>query len=118
MAKLNFNNLNRPVLELTMADEAETTFIVTTPTEGLVEELEATLPELKGVLGAKNNAAIDACYDLAARLISCNLTGAQVTADDLRTKYWPADRVTNMLHLLAFYNGYMDFLSEIQNEKN
>ena len=118
MAKLNFNTIRRPVLELTMMDEAKTDITVTTPNEGLVEELEATLPELKAVLAPGDSGAIDAAYDLAARLISCNKENLQVTADDLRGKYWPKDRRANMENLVFFFSAYMDFISEINNAKN
>jgi hypothetical protein len=118
MKMLNFNELNRPTLPLCMCDDAKTVVTVTTPTEILVEELEATLPELQGIMAGKDEKAIETCYDLAARLISCNREGLAVSVDDLRGKYWPADRITNMLHLVTFFGAYMDFIKEINNEKN
>lgn len=118
MAKLNFNEINRPVLELTMMDEAQTVITVTSPREGLVEELQATLPELDGILRAGDQAAMDTAYDLAARLINCNKQQLVVTPDDLRNKYWPKDRLTNLENLIFFFSAYMDFIGEINNAKN
>lgn len=118
MAKLDFRTFNRPVLELTMVDAAETTINVTSPTQGLIAELEAMLPELEGIYAAGDKVAIDAIYDLAARLISCNKEGLQVTAADLRGKYWPAEPVANMLYAVGFYSAYMDFVQEINAGKN
>lgn len=119
MAKtLDFNKLSRPVLPLVMCDEEKTNIRVTTPTEALVEELQATLPELQRIMAGKDQEAVDVCYDLAARLISCNITGLEVTAEELRTKYWPRERVLNQLYLVEFYRAYVDYIRDINNEKN
>ena len=114
----DFNALNRPTLPLCMCDEAKTVITVTTPSEVLVEELEATLPELKTIVAGKDDAAVTLCYDLAARLISCNREDLQVSVDDLRAKYWPEDKYANMLYLVAFFNAYLDYIAEINNAKN
>ena len=118
MAKLDFNKINRPVLELTMEDEAQTNITVETPSEGLVEELEAMIPELDTIFSPDNPKSVDAAYDLAARLMSCNQEGVTVTADDLRTKYWRKNTIHNQLALMSFIGAYMDFLQEIKNAKN
>lgn len=119
MAKtLDFNKLSRPVLPMVMCDEAKTTIKVTTPREALVEELQDTLPELQRVMDGKDQDAVDLCYDLAARLISCNTAELEVTAEDLRTKYWPQERILNQLYLMEFYSAYVDFIREINNAKN
>lgn len=118
MARLDFNSINRPVLELTMMDEAKTIITVTSPTEGLVEELEATLPELQKVLAASDQGALDAAYDLAARVMSCNKQGLTVTVEDLRGKFWPKDRMRNLENLVFFFGAYMEFISEINSAKN
>lgn len=114
MAKtLDFNTITPPTLVLTMRDEGRTEIVVTTPTEMLVEELQALAPELTKLLGADNAESIKTAYDLAAKLISCNRSGLQVTADDLRKKYR-----LNLDALIVFYNAYLDFLNEITGAKN
>ena len=51
MAKtLDFNVIAPPTLPLIMRDDRRTEIIVTTPTEGLVEELQAMAPELTKIL--------------------------------------------------------------------
>ncbi len=119
MAKtLDFNKLNRPTLPMVMCDKAKTAIKVTTPSEALIEELQATLPELQAVMDGKDQEAVNLCYDLAARLISCNTSGLAVTVDDLRNIYWPKDCIMNQLHLVTFYEAYIDFIAEINNAKN
>ena len=118
MARLDFNTLNGPILDLVMMDEAKTAITVTTPTEGIVEELEAMRENVSAIFAADNPDSIDACYDLAARVMSCNRQGINVTVDDLKNKYWPKDKMANSLYLLTFFKAYLDFIEEIQNEKN
>lgn len=114
MAKtLDFNVITAPTLPLVMRDERRTEIIVSTPSEMLVEELQALAPELHKILGADDTESIKAVYELAAKLISCNRSGLQVTADDLREKY-----KLNLEALIVFYNVYLDFLNEITNAKN
>ena len=118
MAKtLDFNRINRPVLQLIMPDEDKTVIKVTNPSEGLIEELEELLPEFQAM---KDNTkvenyqvALDMAYDLAARLINYNLSHVTVTADDLRRKYnW------DFKSLGVFFDAYEDFIKEIENVKN
>lgn len=110
---LDFNRLERPTLLLVMPDKQKTKIKVTQPTEGLVEQLEATMPELKAALAKDDADAKRTVYDLAADLISCNTQGLQVTADDLRGKY-----KIGLEFLVAFYNAYLDFINEIHEIKN
>lgn len=110
---LDFNSINRPVLELVMQDEAKTVIKVGTPSEKLVEELQATMPELQNVLSSGDKEAVSLCYDLAARLINCNRSFITVTAEELRDKYH-----IDFEGLIIFYSAYLDFIQEINNAKN
>ena len=118
MAKLNFNAINRPTLELIMQDKAQTVITVTTPSEKLVEELQETLPELQNILGAGGEESTEAAYDLAARLMSYNKEGLTVTVEDLQTKYWPVNKMENLVNMLVFIKAYAEFIEEINNAKN
>lgn len=114
MAKtLDFNKVNRPVLQLIMQDEARTEINVSTPTESLVEELKEMLPELERVLAPGDKDSTLAAYDLAARLINCNRSLVRVTGEELLTKYH-----MDLESLLIFYGAYTDFITEIQEAKN
>lgn len=110
---LNFNQLQRPILELTMMDKDQTVINVTTPTMDLLEELETALPQFEDTAKEGNKAAVQAIYDLAARLISCNLSFIPVTAEELRTKYR-----MGLDYMQVFFSAYMDFVSGIYNQKN
>lgn len=114
MAKvLDLNTVERPTLELTLQDEAKTTILVSTPSEGLVRELENISPELNKMLETGDKESVDTIYDLAARLISCNRQGRQVTAEELRTTY-----KMGLESALLFFSAYLDFINDLTNAKN
>lgn len=114
MAKvLDFNIITPPTLPLVMRDDQRTEIIVSTPSEQMVEELQALSPELSKILHGNDVESIKAVYGLAAKLISCNRSGLRVTADDLKDKY-----KLNLESMIVFYNVYLDFINEIINAKN
>lgn len=113
MKTLDFNSFVKPILQLTMKDDKQTIVNVSTPTKGLVTELQANFHALQAVLTEENEQTKDALYDLAARLISCNQDGLTVTADGLRRYY----KLT-LADLVLFYTAYVDFLDEIKSAKN
>ena len=115
MAKvLDLNNVEQlPTLELTLQDKDKTTVLVTLPTEGLINELEATGPQLTKVLGKGDKEGLDMAFDLAARLISCNRNGRTITGEELRGVY-----NMRLETLLVFYSAYLDFVDEVKNLKN
>lgn len=110
---LDLNNLVIPTLDLTFADEARTTIHVTAPSEGLVSEMEGWVRSGLGPLAQGDRASVELAYDLVARLLSCNKECLAICADDLRVKY-----NVDLLSLIAVVTAYMDFISEIKNEKN
>lgn len=114
MAKmLDFNSYRRPTLLLRMKDELQTKLHVTTPTVELVEELKANLSELKTVLTGNDAEASAAVYELAAKLMNCNLDGVTITAEELAIKY-----EMNLEDMTMFFTVYMEFLEEIKSAKN
>lgn len=111
--ELNFNSLERPHLKLTMRDANHTVLRVTTPTEELVEKLTACAGELHEVLEKKDADATRAAWDLLADLLSYNMEGVKVTADDLRGKYG-----LYLEDAIVLMKAYLDFITELTNAKN
>ena len=113
MRKLDFNALEKPVLELTLKDEAKTVVRATTPTEELVERLTAASGELKEIIDKGNGEAIRALFGLIAELMSCNLDGLTFTAEDLRDKY-----KMKLYDAAVFVKAYLGFIQELNELKN
>ncbi len=114
MAKvLDFNVLQQPTQVLRMMDDDRTIIHVSAPTVNLVDELKNNGAALEKALASNDAAVSRTVYGLAARLISCNLDGIEVTADDLAVKY----RMSHVA-LKLFFETYVEFLNEITDSKN
>ena len=114
MAKaLNFRNFAQPTLPITMNDKDETLFTVTQPTVELVERLEANKDEIVATFQRGDRGSLEALWDLAADLISCNREHRQVTVAELKGKYGMSYEM-----LFAFFAGIMELLEEIESAKN
>lgn len=113
MKKLDFNSIQQPTLELTMRDDARTVLHVTTPSEQLIRELLTFAEEMKEILEKKDGRAIEASFDLMAKLMSCNEEYITLTAKDLRDIY----RFT-LSDMIIFTQAYLEFINEINNAKN
>lgn len=111
----DFNALTQQTLETKLGGPDNIIIHVTAPPERLVEQLASALDEIQELSKAQGHEveAVRASYDLAAKLISCNSEGLQITADDLREKFdiYPAA-------LAAYLAAYMDFINDFHNAKN
>lgn len=114
MAKiLDFNLLQQPTQVLRMADDEKTVIHVSAPTVNMVDELKNNGAMLEAALKSNDPNTTQAVYNLAARLISCNLDGIVVTPEELAVKYR-----MSLVALKMFFETYVEFLSEITNSKN
>lgn len=109
---LDLNSVQGAIMDLTLQDEARTVVHLDFPTEALVRELESMGPELKKIEKG-DRSGVDMTYDLAARLISCNLDYFKVTGQELREKYR-----MNLYSAITFFSAYLDFITELGNSKN
>lgn len=115
MAKiLDFNAIETPVLPLIMRDEARTRIDVTTPPEKLISEMLGVAQGVEKIVENGDSQTYASMYDLAARLMSFNLQGIQVTAEELENKYG----LGNLMSIVQFFNAYASFITEIVNSKN
>lgn len=110
---LDFNRYRPPILPVQLLDEARTVLHITPPTVDLQEELRTRLPELTALLDGGNEEKRAGLWDLASRLMSSNRNMLSLDANQLRTKYGLDEE-----DLVVFYDGYVDFLKEIENAKN
>lgn len=114
MAKvLDFNKFEQPTLPIVMRDENKTPFTVVAPSLELIEELEANQDDIVAACKSGNRESLNTAWALAAKLISCNQEGRQVTAEDLQQKY----RMTYTM-LFAFIVAFREMVHEIENAKN
>jgi hypothetical protein len=109
---LDFNNLQNSILDITLRDEARTVVHLDIPSEEVINELQNMGPEIER-MKTGNQAAVNGIYDLAARLINCNLDYFTTTGDELMRRYG-----MNLVLTLQFFSAYMDCIAELSNQKN
>lgn len=110
---LDLNTAKRPTLVLTLQDEEKTTVRISTPTEGLIEEVQQLSPDMLEIIQRGDQEGIEMVYDLAAKLMSCNRDLKKFTGTELREKY-----NMDLESAVLFFSAYMDFITDITNEKN
>lgn len=115
MAQLLDFNVHRPnVLPIKLeSEEKQIVISVVPPTLDLKEELSASRENLLRLLDREDEEMVEALYDLAARLMSCNRNFKKFTAEDLRTTY-----LLDVEDLAVFYLQYASYLEEIEHAKN
>ena len=110
MAKsLNFNNIKKQYLNVTLNDEKQTVLLISTPTKAIFDELTSLQDILKN--DELQSDALNDLYEICAKIMSCNKTGKKITSDYISDLFDFED-------LLIFINTYTDFIGEITNRKN
>jgi hypothetical protein len=109
---LDLNNVQQSFMDLTLQDDARTVVHLDIPKESMVSELQGMGPELEKIKKGDRE-SVDLIYDLAARLINCNLDYFTTTGQELREKYG-----MNLFSAIAFFSAYLGFINELSNQKN
>ena len=113
LKKLDFNALEKPVLEVTLRDKAQTVVRVTAPTENEVERFMSMAENVKALTQDNTGETIKASFELIAELMNCNLDEMTFTAESLRDQYG-----IKLYDALIFVKIYLEFLQEIEGAKN
>ena len=110
MAKsLDFNNIKKRYLTVTLADEAKTVLLIGTPTKGVLDSLMS----MKDTLDEDNltDEAIDDLYNICAKIMSRNKTGRVISKEVVADLFDFED-------IILFIRAYTDFVNEVSNSKN
>lgn len=114
MAKaLNFNNVKKTYLTVTLADESNTTIMIGTPTKAIMDDLVSLQDSLDNV-SENDEASVEATDELysdCAKLMSRNKGGVKITKDYI-------EKVFDFEDIIIFFNAYMDFITEVTGSKN
>ena len=113
MAKpLNFNNVKKQYLTVTLADEKSTTLFIGTPSKKLMDDLlllQSSLEALEEDPG--NTESFDDLYTACAKIMSRNKAGVVITKEKL-------EDIFDFEDVMIFFNAYMEFIDEVANSKN
>ena len=110
MAKsLDFNKIKKRYFTVTLADENNTTLMISTPTKEIMDEFIG----MKDALDAQTigDDAIDTLYELCAKIMSRNKGGIKILKDDLVKTFDFED-------VILFIQAYTSFINELTNSKN
>lgn len=109
---LNFNNLKKKYLTVTLADEKETTIMIGTPTKAIMDDLMLLKSNFEALSDNDvDNDVTTELYNACARVMSRNKGGIKITSEQL------AD-IFDFEDILIFFNAYMEFVTEVTNTKN
>lgn len=113
MAKaLNFNNVKKQFLTVTLADEKNTTLMIGTPTKAIMDDLAVLQESMESVNDNENNIeATDDLYNACARVMSRNKAGIKITKEVLA-------EIFDFEDIVIFFKAYMDFIDEVIGSKN
>lgn len=113
MAKtLNFNNVKKQYLTVTLSDEKNTVLMIGTPTKAVMDELYNLRDVLKSVDNDEPDIEVtDDLYNTCAKVMSRNKGGIKITGDYLADIFDYED-------IVIFFNAYMGFIDEVLGSKN
>ena len=108
---LNFNNVKKTYLTVTLADENETTVMIGTPTKAMMDDLLALQERLTDATEGTTPEVLGDMYELCAKLMSRNKAGVQITKEEL-------EKIFDFEDLSIFFNAYMEFVTNVVSGKN
>lgn len=109
---INFNNVKKHYLSVTLADEKNTVIMVGTPTKAILSNLLLLQSGLEAVDDdGANIDALDTLYAACANVMSRNKTGVKITKEML-------EEIFDFEDIKLFFKAYMNFVAEVANQKN
>ena len=106
---LNFNNLKKRYLTVTLPDEAQSVLMIGTPTKAIFDELLNMKDALEGE--SVTDDAINDLYEICAKIMSRNKTGRVITMETVQNLFDFED-------IIIFVRAYTEFINEVSNSKN
>ena len=112
MKSLNFNNVKKTYLTVTLADENNTTIMIGTPTKAIMDDLVLLQSGLETISEDDANVdATDELYSACAKVMSRNKGGIKSSKEFL-------EEIFDFEDIMIFFNAYMDFITEVTSGKN
>ena len=112
MKSLNFNNVKKTYLTVTLADENNTTIMIGTPTKAIMDDLVLLQSGLETISEDDANVdATDELYSACAKVMSRNKGDIKISKEFL-------EEIFDFEDIMIFFNAYMDFITEVTSGKN
>lgn len=110
---LNFNNMKKRYLTVTLADKNQTTIMISAPTKRVLSAiigLKDTMTEIEETNDISEE-TLDELYSLTAEIMSHNKGGVKIEAELL-------EEIFDFEDIMTFFDAYMDFINEETAGKN
>lgn len=112
MKTINFNNVKKQYLTVTLPDAKKTTLMVGTPTKAIMDDLILLKSGLETISEDDANAeATDDLYNACAKVMSRNKGGIEITKKHLES-------IFDFEDIMIFFSAYMEFIGEVTSGKN
>lgn len=105
MASLNFNNLQKKYLTVTLNDENKTTIMVCNPSKKLLNEIISIDSIVRNTDDSSTGEEeVDALYEVCAKVMSRNKGGIKIEKELL-------EDIFDIEDIMIFFKTYMEFVS-------
>lgn len=109
---LNFNNVKKQYLTVTLADADNTTIMVGTPTKSVMNQLLILQESVEAIAdGDTSDEILDDLYLACAKIMSRNKGGIEITKEFL-------EEIFDFEDVVIFFNAYINFVTEFSKAKN
>lgn len=110
---LNFNNVKKKYLTVTLADEKKTTVMISAPTKRVLSAIIALKDTMTDIEETNDisEETLDELYSLTAEIMSHNKGGVKIEAELL-------EEIFDFEDIMTFFDAYMDFINEETAGKN
>lgn len=110
MSQFNFNNTRKKTITVTLADENQTKLFLMTPTKKILDKL-LNMEELIKEETQENKEAMNDLYSVCADILNRNKNGKKITQAQV-------EELLDFEDIIQFFEAYMEFVSNIVDEKN
>ena len=110
---LNFNNVKKRYLTVTLADKNQTTIMISAPTKRVLSaiiRLQDTMTKIEETNDISEE-TLDELYSLTAEIMSHNKGGIKIEEELL-------EEIFDFDDIMTFFDVYMDFINEETAGKN
>ena len=109
---LNFNTAPKRFLNVTLADDKNTTLMVEMPTKSIMRQLFAVQGQMEGAGAGKiSMGLLDDIYAVCAAALSRNKAGVVISQDYL-------EELFDFDDILLFFGAYSEFVGEAASAHN
>ena len=109
MNSLNFNNIKKTYMTITLPDENNTKLMLMTPTKSIMDKLISMEEFITGV-DEVGPGVLDDLYKVCVDIMNRNKAGRKITSDYI-------SEILDFEDLVIFFNSYLEYVGGIADSK-